>query len=120
MSKIKGFRLAASDFCYGKSRQNHAPGRSADGAAVGSLRFSATGARRPNSLRSDMGASSAPPACDARRAKRARETQRQEHEQRNGESTGNGDVKSARNRSGTSDTRRADVGTEYIRGPYPT
>ncbi|TDK33640.1 hypothetical protein [Luteimonas terrae] len=37
---------------------------------IGPLRFSANGARSPNSLRSDMGCSSAPPSCDARLALR--------------------------------------------------
>jgi len=37
---------------------------------LGPLRFSADGARSPNSLRSDMGCSSAPPPCDARLALR--------------------------------------------------
>jgi len=69
--RCQGFRLLSQpgNFCCGKSHQNRwrrrlplRYGRS------GSLCFSAAAARRPNSLRSDKGASAAAPACDARHA----------------------------------------------------
>jgi hypothetical protein len=56
---------AASYFCYGKSSQNHLRRTLAGGdeAAPGTLRFSPERVRRPNSLRSDMGAFSPFPAA---------------------------------------------------------
>ena len=61
----------AGYFCLGKSNQNrkrrHSPMR-----CIGALRFSAIRARRPNSLRSNKGASSALLTCDARLALRRR------------------------------------------------
>ena len=64
-------RLSAAHFCLGKSRQNRAAGHEpARWSRAGALRFSACGARGPNSLRSDKGRSPAPPSCDARLALR--------------------------------------------------
>jgi hypothetical protein len=63
--KCRAFALRASYFCFGKSNQNHQRLTLAeDGEAVlGALRFSPERVRRPNSLRSNMGAFSPFPAA---------------------------------------------------------
>ncbi|MDQ3228313.1 MAG: hypothetical protein M3Q13_01065 [Pseudomonadota bacterium] len=70
-AKINSFRLTAGHFCFGKSNQNHR--RRTRAACGGALRSSVDAARRPNSLRSNMGASTAAPPCGARRALRRRQ-----------------------------------------------
>ncbi|WP_310151161.1 hypothetical protein, partial [Luteimonas sp. 3794] len=70
--QVQGFRAVARlTFVLAKVSKTVFAGRDPPRLGRGGpLRFSVDGARSPNSLRSDMGCSSAPPRCDARLALR--------------------------------------------------